>query len=131
MGAWGAESFANDDAMDWVAEFENAGFTVVESAVRNVLDSPDGYPESPVCAEGLAAAEVVAASLGRPCQDLPAEVQDWLTRTRTIVDLELLSKTREAVASIVARSELRELWHESDDAQLWYGSVTDLQARLS
>ena len=46
VGAWGAGSFENDAALDWVAELEAAdGPEVLDRALRRVTEAGDGYLE--------------------------------------------------------------------------------------
>jgi hypothetical protein len=62
MGAWGTEPFANDDAMDWIADLETAkDLRVVRAALDAVPGDGAEYIEAPVGCVALAAAEVVAA----------------------------------------------------------------------
>jgi hypothetical protein len=41
MGAWGTAAFDNDDASDWVYDFEKRGMDAVESALSDALGSND------------------------------------------------------------------------------------------
>lgn len=131
MGAWGAGSFANDDAMDWIAELEREGLPAAGGALQAVIELASEYLESPVCAQGLAAAEVVAALHGKPAKDLPEEIVAWVNRYPGAPGNELTAIARQAVAAIGERSELRDLWDESSDAQIWRDSIADLQNRLA
>lgn len=78
MGAWGVGSFENDDAGDWVWELEEAGDgSFLVDTLQPVADAAaDKYVEVGEAACALAAAEVVAAALGQPGDDLPASVTD-------------------------------------------------------
>src|SRR5829696_1453297 len=114
MGTWGAESFANDMAMDWVAELEEAtDLRVVREALGAATS--DGYLDADVGSVGLAAAEVVAALRKQPSADLPEEVMAWVDAHDDEPDDELLRKALEAVDAIAdsSQSELRDLWHEA------------------
>jgi len=130
MGAWGHESFANDDAMDWVAELEAEGLPAVGRALAAVEDLAGEYLEAPACSSAVAAAEVVAALRGRPAADLPEEVANWVAAHPSGSE-ELVQAARRAVDAITNRSELRELWEEVPDYELWRGAMTDLRGRLS
>jgi hypothetical protein len=131
MGAWGLESFENDDAMDWVAELEREGLPATGGAIQAVLELADDYLEAPVCSEGLAAAEVLAALRGCPAANLPGEVVEWVHRYPGDPGAELIRNAQIAVAAILRNSELRELWEESGEFGGWQKSVTDLQSRLA
>jgi hypothetical protein len=129
-GAWGEGSFENDDALDWVAEcVSSKGIAQVAQAFDAVLESD--YIESPDGSAAVAAAEVVAAALGRPSTNLPLELRSWLQRQ----SLPALAKLASAARKVLVRiqdpkiSELRQLWAEGEDGK-WQAAVADLSARL-
>src|ERR1700759_4152917 len=80
-GAWGYQSFENDDAMDWISELTDAkgGVTTLNKPFDAVIGTK-GYLESPACCEAIAAAEVVAALTGHPSTKLPDEVVAFATK---------------------------------------------------
>jgi hypothetical protein len=130
MGAWGAGSFENDDAMDWVSELAaGAGDAVLREALVPVASSDQRYLEAPDCSVAIAAAEAVAAARGNPSESLPKEIAEWV-ETRPIVATELTALARTAVERIVEGSELKDLWDESDSAEAWRDAMTDLRKRL-
>ena len=133
VGAWGCDSFGNDDAMDWVGDLEEADDL---APVRDAFAAapPAGeYLEAPVASVALAAAEVVAALRGRPAADLPEEVTAWVTAHAAPPDSALLARAREMVARVAEASELRQLWDEAKahDREAWLAGVADLGARLA
>lgn len=129
-GAWGAGSFENDDAMDWVAECVAgsgaqpviAAFAKVQGA--SLVEAPDG-------SAAVAAAEVVAAALGKPRPGLPAELAGWLAKQPKPAIAAQASAARRALRKIEdpKASELRQLWSEGKSAQ-WLADVKDLETRL-
>ena len=131
MGAWGAGSFDNDDASDWAWELEESGVGAIESAFNAVVAGED-YVEAPHGSNAIAAAEVVAAALGRPTsEDLPEEVEKFL-EGKPAIGAELVELAKRAIARVLAdNSELRELWEESDSFDEWKRIVTGLQQRLN
>jgi Domain of unknown function (DUF4259) len=135
MGAWGAGSFDNDDAVDWVGDL---GRSADGRLIRAALDAvgrldPADYLEAPDASVAVAAAEVVAALRGRPAADLPQEVTTWVqAHGRSGVADDLRAAARAAVARVEASSELRDLWDETDDAgAAWRQQLGDLLARLA
>ena len=131
MGTWGAGTFENDSASDWVWELEaSETLAPVEAALAAVPDD-DAYLDADVAVMALAASEVIAALRGRPAADLPEEVQAWVAGHPQPVADALLQLARAALARIIDTSELRELWDESDESAAWQRAVTDLQNRLS
>jgi hypothetical protein len=129
MGAWGAGSFDNDDAVDWLASLEHArDLTPVDAALAAV--SGEGEPGEPDASVAIAAAEVVAAIDGRPVADLPGEIVDWLASAHPRPDPELTERARAAVQRIRFSSGLKVLWGEGDPAE-WYEHIDDLLQRLA
>ncbi len=160
MGTWGTGTFDNDQAMDWCLDFleapdgvggdedEPGKDTFLIGALSVVLEARDNedYLEAPVCAEALAAAEIVAAANGKPCPELTpeaepedgeddevdelAQIAHWAQRGETSVrnQASIREMARKAVALIRADSELSELW--DDDAD-WAAAMADLERRLS
>jgi hypothetical protein len=127
MGAWGLGAFDNDDAADWVHELDVAADeAVLERAFACV--STIGEPGSPDCCRALAAAEVVAALRGRPGSSLPEAAAAWVVGRDASAPL--VDAARRAVDTVAARSELRELWAETEDLAAWLRLVDDLRGRL-
>jgi hypothetical protein len=128
VGAWGARSFENDDALDWVWELEESSD---DSVVRAALAAAggDGEIEAPEAACACAAAEVVAAAGGAPAEWLPDEVKKWVAAHGPAV-AGLRGDAHAAVQRVAARSELQQLWAEAGDAE-WDSGIADLLGRLA
>jgi hypothetical protein len=129
MGAWGAGSFDNDDAHDWLGDLEEAeDAELLRETLGTVADlADDDYAEGPECSAAIAAAEVVAAGRGNPARKLPDEVGRWL-RSHPLDDADRDLAVR-AVARVRRASELKELWDEGD-AAAWHAIIADLDSRL-
>jgi hypothetical protein len=128
MGAWGAGSFDNDDAVDWLAGLEHARDLVpIDAAFAAVTG--EGEPGEPDASVAIAAAEVVAAIDGRPLADLPGEIVDWLASARPRPDPGLTERARAALQRVRSSSGLKVLWGEGDPTE-WYGHIDDLLERL-
>lgn len=132
MGTWDATSFGNDTANDWAYDLEQSGdLSLVEATFDKVVDVGSEYLEAPYAEEAIAAAEVIAALLGRPCQPSPytEKVAAWVTQHPTKPSRELLSKAVAVLERIVSGgSELKELWEGNDE---WNAEVANLRSRLS
>lgn len=76
-GAWGDGSFENDDAMDWVNECVRAASPGLVKATLDRVLAAD-VVEAPDASAAIAAAEVVAASLGKPSPAIPKDLEAWL-----------------------------------------------------
>lgn len=132
MGCWGTGTFENDDAMDWAFDLSECfGLDQVDRVLRPARDGD--YLEAPDACEALAAAEIVAALLGRPASDLPVDVARWIAEHRGLD----ARPYREAAlaharATLGGNSELRELWAQNEpDFPFWKATVEALIARLS
>ena len=135
MGAWGPASFDNDDAVDWLAGLSRStDLRPIQTALEAVTRlQPASYLEAPEASMAVAAAEVVAALLGRPGANLPTEVTAWVeAHHQSGVTDDLRAAAQRAVARVQAGSELGDLWDESDDAgAAWRQQLNDLLTRLT
>lgn len=131
MGTWGLSTFENDDALDWIIDLEKASdMTILEETLAAVLDSEEQYIEAPDCCTALAAAEVVVALTGMPSAQLPEEVIQWIEGKGT-PDPSLVLNAKKAIQVILEHSELKDLWAETDEFELWQASVKGLLASLT
>lgn len=130
-GTWSHESFENDGALDWAAEFQEKS-TLQFLRQTLALATTGKYIESFSGESVIAAAEVVAASLGRPCKGFPQELVAVVAKLNTqFRSLAPLAKS--AVAGVLGpKSELRESWSlHAEGLERWKGSVNELLIRLS
>ena len=134
MGTWSHESFGNDTANDWAYELEDGtDFSVIEAALQVALDEGDEYLDADLAMEAIAAVEVIAKRLGKGTQsDVYTEkVDQWLETISEQPNDGLLSLAKRVLERIVADdSELKELWLESDEYELWLGSIQQLKDAL-
>ena len=118
-------------SFDWGHGGAEIGATIIDwPATRS---SPDRTILGSSCGKrGLAAAEIVAFWLGHPDQHCPDELQEWARRHADGLSPEFISLARQAVATIKANSELKDLWEEGDGivAPKWYKAIADLERRL-
>jgi hypothetical protein len=135
MGTWSHESFGNDTANDWAYELEDAtDFSVIETALQVALDEGDEYLDADLAMEAIAAIEVIAKRLGKGTQsDVYTEkVDQWLETISEQPSDDLLSLAKRVLERIVADdSELKELWLESDEYELWLGNIQQLKDALN
>lgn len=135
MGAWGTGIFDNDTALDWAGDLADAedALALIDDMLERVAGDGIDYLEAPDAEEALAAAQVVAMLQGNPGSTgaYDDEVAEWVDEHPLRVSPELAHKAHAAVLRILApRSELAELWEESDEAAEWKACVQDLQARI-
>ena len=124
MGTWGAGGFENDEAADFVA-----GIASVDdiAAVFETLPEDSGADVgADQAARVIAAAECVAAMMGRPAGDMPGDLAPKLAGFGD-PDPQLVQSARDVLSRIVSRSELADLWAEDDPAafNLAIGSLID------
>jgi len=130
MGAWGTGPFENDVALDWVSELAgSSGLTAIEDALGLPAAAAD-YPGAPGCSIAIAAAETVAAMKGKPRDHLPNEVMAFLKRASG-PSPSLVDAAGSALARVLEKSELRDLWEGSDYYDEWRASLIDLRRRLT
>jgi MoxR-like ATPase len=130
MGAWGYGSFENDDALDWIAELEEAeDIQLLEHTLAAAADEPD-YLEVDRASKAVAAAEVVAALAGLPTAHLPEEAIDWVRAHQTMAHKDLIALALRSLDRVKRVSELAELWAEGD-AREWLRVLDELRSRLS
>ena len=132
MGAWGYASFDNDDAADWVYEFETSGGAAVVSALRRVSElADDKYLDASEATTALAAAEIVAAAHDGDLSKLSDTARNAFAAHRQSLTRSLdVAAARGVVERILRQSELKELWEELDETQNWLNDVNSLLARL-
>lgn len=128
-GAWGSGSFENDDALDWVSECVKSSSVAPVSAAFRATEAK--YIEAPEGSRAVAAAEVVAAALGKPDAKLPPPLLSW--SQRHAADLAQLAPRAHAALTRTLdpkTSELRQLWSEGKPNK-WPEAIADLQSRLA
>jgi hypothetical protein len=132
VGAWGAGTFENDDAMDWVYELAETDddTLLVESLHAAARHPKDEYLEVPICARALAAAEVVAALTDGIDSVLPDEAREWVRGYTHVIDRRHVPLALQAIGRIRGDSELKGLWDDSDDEGAWYAVLTQLESRM-
>jgi len=120
--------------MDFAEKFlENPTVDVLEEALLIANESSDHlegeeYLEVDEACAALAAAEVLAASLGKPATDFPKKLQEAVLIIPTTPKLQKLA--RKVVKKVKTKSELQELWAEGDKLNEWLDVQKDLLNRL-
>lgn len=133
MGAWGNGSFDNDDAADFIADVTDGSDVAPVRDIFATVLAADEYLEAPDASQAIAAAEIVAAALGRPTNAALQEdgLADWLERAMPIADPGLAKQAMQVLDRILApKSELRELWEESDEFADWQAAIIGLRSHL-
>lgn len=135
MGAWDVGALDNDDAQDFLAEWqEGEDYEPVDELLSEVLDMADSYLEADIAARAVAAGAVLSAVVNETIEELFDDDEDsidWafgLPQPKVV----LLNKLVRALKRILKdESELREQWEETDDFTAWRASVTEVIADLT
>ncbi len=129
MGTWGHTAFQNDGACDWAWEVPKSGLPLIGSAFDEVLGCNE-LIEAPQCENAIAAAETLCVLGKRPGVHILDDVAKWAATERKSPTLELIDKAKRSLHKILADSELKELWAESDEFAAWKMNVEDILSRL-
>ncbi|MGH1440311.1 MAG: DUF4259 domain-containing protein [Cellvibrionaceae bacterium] len=130
-GAWGAGSFENDTALDWVHEVENTkGTKVLLSTIGAVFSVT--YKEVDLCTKAIAAIEVVATLKDGVTDNLPESLVSWVGSNKSPFEPEMAKFSLKAISYCkeLTNSELAQLWHEGDASE-WLSVLKNLESRLS
>jgi hypothetical protein len=116
--------------MDWLYKLEQSeGLNALESAFTRISKAESEYLEMRECSNAIAAGEVVAGLLGRPCSKIPDRVVAWMNGKPKPSGL-LVELARSSIQTVVNSSELQEVWADAGNDE-WLKTVADLQSRLS
>jgi Domain of unknown function (DUF4259) len=151
MGAWGAGSFDNDWALDWLGGLREGGDAALVSRILDEVVQHGGtkrlrpsfierwfllgrrhrtdWLKADVSSNAVAAAEIVAAWKGNPSTDLPDDAVEWVRQHASSFRPDLVSLAQQALGIVKTNSELQELWEEGDATE-WKKAVEDLESRL-
>ncbi|MES2259200.1 MAG: DUF4259 domain-containing protein [Pseudomonadota bacterium] len=138
MATWDVTAFGNDFALDWAQDvLESKDLFFIEDTLNNVLSKESAhYLEAPFAAEGLAAIEVLARLHGKRDEedDELDDIDTWVDEVGKKFKRrpDLIDKSLRAIDHILSeRSELRELWQESEEYDNWRAAVGNLRARIA
>lgn len=133
MGAWATSNFANDAAIDWVAELEGHNdLEFIKQTIASVLVAD--YIESDTASEALVAIEAVAALKGKGAKESSYSqgLLHWAEEQSIDVPAPLIALSLKALDAIVDdTSELSELWQEGEHYDDWLVVIADLRSRVS
>ncbi|MEM8803762.1 MAG: DUF4259 domain-containing protein [Pseudomonadota bacterium] len=136
MGAWGADIFENDAAMDFLADYENSGVRALTEVFERVKTaSNDGYIEVDEGSAALAAGEIIAKAYGKGSATLSNELGETIAIHASDVasHVSLPAAAVDAINLISADAETSEvfgLWLEAGAEDEWLDIVKGLKGRL-
>ncbi|QJX48664.1 DUF4259 domain-containing protein [Hymenobacter taeanensis] len=129
MATWGYHNFDNDAAADFSAKFRATHSLALLSEALAAADSSAPL-EAEIAQEALAAAEIVAALVGKPGRDLPADLLPLTVQLTPAEAPSFKRMARAAVQTIAKQSALQQHWANSDDAQAWQELQKEVLERL-
>ncbi len=130
MGGWGAGSFENDDAQNFISALQTLEPAELQRILARAADHED-YLNASDSSTTVAAAEVVATAKGNPPQAVPKQIAEWVSKVEGAPSAEMLDLARRAVERVRANSELKDLWLEAEGLNEWSAALHDLEGRLS
>lgn len=133
MGAWGHLNFENDTALDFVYELEEKGVERIKTAIEAInTREEDGFLDSDLCSEALAAIEFIAAAKGKASEDFPEDGEEWLqvNKDGLLANHHWISKSKQAIDRIQHNSELKDLWEEAEEYDVWAKVLEGLSVRI-
>ncbi|HQW52919.1 MAG TPA: DUF4259 domain-containing protein [Acinetobacter sp.] len=134
MGTWSHEPFGNDTANDWAYELDDTtDFSVIDATLQTALDEGQENLDADLAMEAIAAIEVLAKSLGHGTQTdvYTDKVDEWVDRISLKPSADLLQKAEQVLALVASdHSELKELWQESEEYELWANNLQQLNTIL-
>lgn len=130
MATWDYHNFDNDAAADFAETFrQRPNEAVLYEALATVAEE-EGQIEAADASQALAAAELVAAIIGRPAADMPVGLLPATTLLDADGQEDLQELAQEAVEAVLRDSELREKWAASENYADWQALQQNLLTRL-
>ena len=129
MGGWGAGSFENEDAQNFISALHALEPAELQRILARAADHED-YLNASDSSMTIAAAEVVATAKGNPPRAVPKQITEWIGKVEGAPSVEMLDLARRAVERVRANSELKDLWLEAEGLNEWTAALHDLEARL-
>ncbi|WP_400190878.1 DUF4259 domain-containing protein [Hymenobacter sp. B81] len=130
MATWGHYNFDNDAAADFAGTFRDHHTEAVLLEALVAAAESDEPVEADEAREALAAAEIVAAILGKPATDFPADLIPVIRKLNADDFEDLRELAAEAVEAVLEKSEVRAALAESDKLAAWQQLQRDLLTRL-
>ena len=122
----------NDDAREWPAQLDGALPQTLRLTFEPVtMIEQDLFLDASYTSEAVAGAEVVAAMCGNPGPSAAnPKVMAWVRNHQNWVDGSLVRMAAAAVRRVRDASELRELWSQTGELDVWIATLDDLLIRL-
>jgi uncharacterized protein YbjT (DUF2867 family) len=134
MPGWGAGSFENEDAQNFLGRLNSLGIDDLKQILARAADQAE-YLEAPESGVTVAAAEVVAALVAAAKDETassstPRQIFDWISKSEAGTPPDLVDLARRAVERVRTNSELKDLWLEAEGLNEWSAALRNLEERL-
>ncbi|MBA2114679.1 DUF4259 domain-containing protein [Bremerella alba] len=133
MGAWGHEIFDNDAACDWLDRLLLCDDLAWIETTLEQVNQADGFFYANEASAALAACETLAHLRGRPGLHEASldELKTWVDRHRHLATDSLVPLAGQTLTRISSDDcELKLLWQQGDQYQLWVATVEDVGRRI-
>ncbi|GAB3832996.1 DUF4259 domain-containing protein [Hymenobacter jeollabukensis] len=130
MATWDYHNFDNDAAADFAEDFRKSPNEAVLYEALATAAEEEGTLETDEASQALAAAELVAAIIGKPAADMPVGLLPATTQLDADGQEDLQELAIEAVEAVLKGSELQQRWAESADYANWQALQQNLLERL-
>lgn len=130
MATWDYHNFDNDAAADFAETFRQRPNEAVLYEALATAAEEEGQLEAADASQALAAAELVAAIIGRPAQDMPVGLLPAATQLDADGQEDLQELAQEAVEAVLRNSELQQRWAATEQYADWQALQQNLLARL-
>lgn len=134
MSTWGFSNFENDTVAGFINDLNINGYGLIEVVLKRVIE--ENEPTVSECEEALIAAELVAAAMGKPSDEITEIASEWVgenlppgSAARAAVAA-FSEPAADAIDRVVTDSELKELWQDHEAFSDWFNEQIELQNRL-
>ena len=135
MSAWGAKTFDNDEAVEFLETFEDQPrFSLLRSAIENVIT--DDFIEIDSAQQAIAALEIIAVIKGNVDASFPGfETLDLDTVQETFedrVNSDFIQMCDDALETLCRNedNELYEYFEEENELEAFIDSINQLKERV-
>lgn len=131
MGSWSIKPFGNDSALDWFAGLEETkdSCNSISETIDLILNNYDGCATK--AEEATAAIAIVAAASISPIGSLNKNAKTWIAKTAFVPTSDMVNKASNALSIISTKSELFDLWEETNSFKTWLNDLKNIQNTLT
>lgn len=130
MNTWGPGSWDNEAALDLLSDLLDS--SNANTLLDEALSAASPHADLVASARAVAAADLAAATRGRPGIDLPEDARELIGLFLVFASDETLARAATAVRAVGTEgTALRAHWRASADGEQWTYHMGLLEARLA